>query len=84
MELEAMQAAGLSPMDVLVAATRNGAQVLNLAEHTGTVTPGSVADLVVLDADPLAGIANVRRISLVIRQGRIHQRTELEWHSLGR
>jgi imidazolonepropionase-like amidohydrolase len=84
MELEAMQQAGLSPMDVLVAATRNGARVLGLADHTGTVTAGSVADLVVLDADPVADIANLRRIALVVRQGLIARRSDLEWDSPAR
>src|SRR5437867_3683790 len=61
MELEAMQAAGLTPLDVLVAATRTGARALGL-DSTGTVTAGATADLVELDADPLADIRNVRRI----------------------
>jgi imidazolonepropionase-like amidohydrolase len=78
MELEAMQEAGLSPMDVLVAATRNGARAMGL-ERAGTVTAGSVADLVVLDADPLANVANVRRIAFVVRRGKVHTRTDLEW-----
>jgi imidazolonepropionase-like amidohydrolase len=78
MELEAMQAAGLSAMDVLVAATRNGARAMGL-DRTGTVTAGSVADLVVLDADPLADIANVRRIAAVVRRGRMYRRVELEY-----
>jgi imidazolonepropionase-like amidohydrolase len=78
MELEAMQAAGLSPLEVLVAATRNGARAMGL-EQTGTVTAGSVADLVVLDADPLADIANVRRIAFVVRRGKLHPRAELEF-----
>jgi imidazolonepropionase-like amidohydrolase len=81
MELEAMQQAGLTPAEVLVAATRNGARVLGLAEYRGTVTAGSIADLVVLDADPLADIANVRRISLVVRRGKVHERQRLEWRS---
>jgi imidazolonepropionase-like amidohydrolase len=78
MELEAMEAAGLSPMDVLVAATRVGARAMGL-DSVGTVTPGAVADLVVLDADPLAGIRNVRRIALVARGGEIYTRRELEY-----
>ncbi len=78
MELEAMQGAGLRPMDVLVAATRNGAMAMGL-DSTGTVTPGAVADLVVLDADPLTDIANVRRAALVVRRGEIYTRRELEY-----
>jgi imidazolonepropionase-like amidohydrolase len=78
MELEAMQAAGLGPRDVLAAATRNGARALGL-DSTGTVTAGATADLVVLDADPLADIRNVRRIALVARRGELYTRKELEY-----
>ena len=78
MELEAMQAAGLTPLDVLVAATRTGARALGL-DSTGTVTVGATADLLVLDADPLADIKNVRRIALVVRRGEVYTRRELEY-----
>jgi imidazolonepropionase-like amidohydrolase len=78
MELEAMQAAGLAPRDVLVAGTRNSARVAGL-DSVGTVTAGAVADLVVLDADPLADIHNVRRIALVVRRGQTYTRRELEY-----
>ncbi len=78
MELEAMQAAGLTPLEVLVAATRTGARALGL-DSTGTVTAGATADLVVLDADPLADIRNVRRIALVVRRGEVYTRRELEY-----
>jgi len=78
MELEAMQAAGLAPRDVLVATTRNGARAMGL-DSTGTVRPGAIADLLVLDADPLADIGNVRRIALVVRRGEIYTRHELEY-----
>jgi imidazolonepropionase-like amidohydrolase len=78
MELEAMQAAGLAPQDVLVAATRNAARAAGL-DSVGTVTAGAVADLVVLEADPLADIRNVRRIALVVRRGQTYTRRELEY-----
>src|SRR5256886_6606777 len=78
MELEAMQASGLAPRDVLVAATANAARALGL-DSTGTVTAGAAADLVVLDADPLADIRNVRRIALVVRWGEVYTRHELEY-----
>ena len=78
MELEAMQGSGLAPRDVLVAATANAARALGL-DSTGTVTPGSVADLLVLDADPLVDIRNVRDIALVVRRGEIYTRHELEY-----
>src|SRR3989454_981151 len=78
MELEAMQAAGLRPVDVLRAATRTATIAAGL-DSTGTLAAGSVADLVVLDADPLADIRNVRRIALVVRRGEIYTRRELEY-----
>lgn len=78
MELEAMREAGLTPMQVLVAATRNGARAMGL-DSAGTVTAGAVADLVVLDRDPLADVRNVRRIALVVRRGEVYTRRELEW-----
>src|SRR5437763_8806899 len=78
LELEAMQASGLAPRDVLVAATRNAARALDL-DSTGTVTGGAVADLLVLDADPLADIRHLRDIALVIHRGEAYTRRELEY-----
>ena len=67
-ELEAMQAAGIEPEDLLVIATRNGARAMG-REDIGTLTAGSVADLVVLSANPLEDIANLRRVTHVMRAG---------------
>lgn len=78
MELEAMQAAGLRPLEVLVAASRNGARAMGL-DSAGTITVGAVADVLVLDADPTVDIANVRRIALVARRGEVYTRRELEF-----
>jgi imidazolonepropionase-like amidohydrolase len=78
MELEAMQAAGLTPLEVLVAATRNGARAAGL-DSTGTVTAGFVADLVVLNADPVTNVTHIRDIALVVRRGEVYTRKELEW-----
>jgi imidazolonepropionase-like amidohydrolase len=77
--MEALQRAGLTPMEVLVAATRNGARAMGRAGDFGAVQQGLIADLVVLDADPTADIANARRIALVVRRGVVHQRAELEY-----
>jgi imidazolonepropionase-like amidohydrolase len=80
MELEAMQAAGLAPRDVLVAATRNAARALGGGlDSTGTVTAGSVADLLVLDADPLTDVRHFREIALVVRRGEVYTRHELAY-----
>jgi imidazolonepropionase-like amidohydrolase len=78
-EMEAMQAAGLSPMDVLVTATRNGARAMGRGADFGTLERGKLADLVVLNADPTTDIANVRRIQAVMRGGRLHDRSALEF-----
>jgi imidazolonepropionase-like amidohydrolase len=77
-EMEAMQEAGLSPMEVLVAATRNGALAMRRLDDFGTLEKGKIADVVVLDADPLEDIQNVRRVALVIRGGAAYTRAELE------
>lgn len=77
-EMEAMASAGLSPMAVLVASTRNGARAMG-RDDIGTLERGKLADLVVLDANPLTDIANVRRISLVVRGGKVWTRRELEY-----
>lgn len=67
-EMEDMVAAGLTPMQVIVAATRNGAQFLKLND-TGSLVPGLHADFIVLDANPLDDITNTRRISSVYLRG---------------
>jgi len=77
-EMEAMNEAGMTPMEVLVAATRTAARTMGRTD-IGTLEPGKLADLVVLDADPLAAVANLRRIRLVARGGEIWTREELEY-----
>jgi imidazolonepropionase-like amidohydrolase len=79
LEMEALQRAGLTPMDVIVASTRNGAMAMGRLADFGTIEAGKVADLVVLTANPTADIANVRRIELVVRAGVVHQRRNLEY-----
>jgi imidazolonepropionase-like amidohydrolase len=71
-EMEAMQAAGLSAMDVIVAATRHGAEALGRAADLGTLEPGKVADLLILTADPSADVVNFRQLQAVMRAGTIH------------
>jgi imidazolonepropionase-like amidohydrolase len=68
-EMEAMQQAGMSPMEVLVAATRNGARAMGREPDLGTLEAGKLADLVVLGADPTADVRNVREVRLVMRGG---------------
>ena len=65
MELEQMVSAGLTPRQALTAATRDAARCMKLDRDLGTIEPGKWADFVVLDASPLADIANVKRIASV-------------------
>jgi len=67
-EMLDMVVAGMTPMQVIVAATRNSAEFLRL-QDTGTLHAGKSADFLVLDANPLDDIANTRRISAVILRG---------------
>ncbi|WP_345295582.1 amidohydrolase family protein [Luteimonas vadosa] len=66
-----VDAAGFTPMQAIVAATRDGAAALGLGESHGTLQVGKVADLLVLDADPLADIRNTSRLRFTVRAGRV-------------
>jgi imidazolonepropionase-like amidohydrolase len=67
-ELENFVAAGFTPAEAIVAATRTAAEVLRL-NQLGTVAPGKSADFIVLDANPLDNIANTRKIAQVYLRG---------------
>ena len=77
-ELALLVQAGLSPLEALRTATVNPARALGMADDIGTVTPGKLADLVVLDADPLEDIANTSRVRAVVLNGRLLDRTALD------
>jgi hypothetical protein len=70
-ELALLVLSGLTPLDALRAATYNPAEFLGALDSLGTVSTGKIADLVILDADPLADIRNTRRVSVVIANGRV-------------
>jgi imidazolonepropionase-like amidohydrolase len=69
---------GMSPMEALASATRKPAEWLGLADSVGTIESGKVADLVLLDADPLDDITNTRRIAAVVLRGRLFRRGDLD------
>jgi imidazolonepropionase-like amidohydrolase len=69
MELEMMAKAGLTPKQVLASATRDAARCMKLDAEVGTLEASKWADFVVLDGDPLANIANVKKISAVYIAG---------------
>jgi imidazolonepropionase-like amidohydrolase len=71
-----MVAAGMTPMQVIIAATKNAAEFLKMSD-TGTLEAGKNADFMVLDANPVDDIANTRKISQVILRGAVVDRSKL-------
>jgi imidazolonepropionase-like amidohydrolase len=77
-ELAQLVRAGLTPAAALRAATLGPAEFLGATDSLGTVAVGRVADLVLLDADPLTDIKNTRRIAAVVLRGRLFARPALD------
>jgi len=70
-EIELMQEAGMTPMQIIVAATQNAARVCNLDHELGTLEPGKVADVLAVNGDPLQDLGALTHIRLVIHNGAI-------------
>ena len=68
-ELRNLQEAGLSPMEVIVAATREAAIALGMADALGTIQRGKLADVVIVDRDPCIDLRHLREIAHVIKGG---------------
>jgi imidazolonepropionase-like amidohydrolase len=68
-ELALLAEAGLTPMEVLIAATRNAARAMGREQEIGTLEAGKAADLVALGADPLADVRNYQRVRWVMKGG---------------
>jgi len=77
-ELALLVEAGLTPLEALEAATRRPAEFLGRLEEQGTVEPGKIADLLLLDANPLDNIGNIRQIRAVILRGKLFDRPALD------
>jgi hypothetical protein len=69
---------GLSPFEILRAATLEPARYLGALDSLGTIAAGKIADLVLLDANPLLDIRNTRRIAAVVANGRLHDAKDRE------
>ncbi len=80
-ELVLLTEAGLTPMEALQAATREPAKFLGLLDSLGEVKQGKIADLVLLDANPLEDIRNSRRIAAVIVDGKLLPKESLKQFS---
>ena len=73
-----MVRSGMTPLAALQTATVNPARYLRREKTLGSIAPGTVANLVLLDANPLEDIANVRGIRAVVVAGRLLERNELD------
>jgi imidazolonepropionase-like amidohydrolase len=77
-ELAFLVDAGLSPLAALQAATRNAAQFMGKADQSGTIEAGKIANLVLLNRNPLADIHNTRTIEAVVLNGKLYNRHALD------
>jgi imidazolonepropionase-like amidohydrolase len=77
-ELALLVESGLTPLEALATATKNPAQYFGVLNQLGTIEAGKVADLVLLDANPLADIHNTQKIRAVIMRGRYFNRADLD------
>ncbi len=77
-EIRAMAKGGMSPMEALAAATINPARYMGFEKDLGSIEPGKLADLLVIDGDPLADIGVTDRLLYVIQNGRLYREPTLE------
>ena len=77
-ELVRLVEAGLTPLEALQAATLNPARVLGREDSLGRIEPGKLADLVLLDANPLENIRNTQKIDAVVADGQLYRRADLD------
>ena len=82
MEIELYYQAGFTPIEAIQAATIVPARAMGLDQELGTLEVGKRGDMILLDADPLADIRNIRRVSQVIVGGKIYRSADL-WRSVG-
>jgi imidazolonepropionase-like amidohydrolase len=73
-ELELLVEAGISPLEVIKIATRNGAQALGIDKDVGTIEPGKEADMIILSDNPVVSITNTKKIEAVINNGQVIMR----------
>ena len=81
-EIELYALAGMPPMDAIRSATSIAARAMRLDGESGTLEPGKRADLIVLDANPMDAIENIRTVRFVMKGGALYSCAEL-WRALG-
>jgi Tol biopolymer transport system component/imidazolonepropionase-like amidohydrolase len=77
-EMEAHAAGGMTPLAILHAATIGSAETIGRKSDLGSIEPGKLADLVILDADPLTDIRNARAVAQVMRDGKLYDAATLD------
>jgi hypothetical protein len=77
-ELELYARAGIPPAQVLRMATLTSAQVVGLDRERGTIAPGKLADMILIDGDPTAHIEDIHKIAIVIKGGHIFRPAQIE------
>ena len=78
LEIEQQVLSGLTEMQVLINATRNSADMMGMLDDIGTVEKGKLADLIVIEDNPLEHISNIRKQKMVIKDGKIVNLTKDE------
>jgi hypothetical protein len=71
---------GFEPAEILVAATRDGGAIMGMADELGLIKPGYIADLVLVDGDPLRDIRlfqDKNKLTLIMKEGRLHKRVRV-------
>ncbi len=71
-----MHDAGMSPSDIIIASTKNAAEVCGLGKELGTLERGKIADILVVDENPLEDLENLKKVRLVIKDGVVIRRGE--------
>ena len=70
-EMKLMQDAGMTPMEIIISATRNGADISGRLQTLGTIEKGKIADVVVVDGNPLEDLSLLGNVSMVIKSGEV-------------
>jgi imidazolonepropionase-like amidohydrolase len=77
-EMDLMVRFGVPPMEVLVTATRRNAEYLGRGDELGSLTRGKLADIIVVDGNPLLSMRDLRNVVAVVKDGRVHKRPDAE------
>ncbi len=72
-EMDLLVRYGIPPMEVIVMATRRNAQYLGVGKDLGTVTRGKLADIIIVDGNPLLSMRDLRNVVAVVKDGKIYK-----------